>query len=476
MPYTKNQVKDAQMSEKIKLYNSLTKQKENLVTIEKNKVSMYVCGPTVYDFLHIGNARPLVVFDTVRRYLQHAGYSVTYVQNFTDVDDKIIKRANEQSVTMDVISQKYINEALHDMQGLNVMEPTHTPKVTNEITEIIQMIQTLISSNNAYEINGNVYFYAPSDTGYGRLKNIDTDNLQTRLDDSDIGITKKHPTDFVLWKAKKDGEPYYDSPWGQGRPGWHIECSAMIKKYLGTTIDIHAGGIDLLFPHHENEIAQSQCANHAPLANYFMHNGFINIDNEKMAKSAGNFFTIRDVADKFGYDTLRFFLLSAHYRSAINYSDELLQASKVSLGRIRDCVLNLEFLIKNHTSGDTVPTSPNFVAMFNNAMADDFNTALASSAIFEYVKFANSNINETTALPSIQKAHTEITTLCDILGIQLQNKTNDLAQEVENLITQRETARKQKDFAKADDIRNQLTNMGITLEDTRQGVRWKLND
>lgn len=465
---------------KINIYNSITKQKENFSTIEPNHVKMYVCGPTVYDNLHIGNARPLVVFDTIRRYLEYIGYKVTHIQNYTDVDDKIIARANETGISTTNLTQKFIQEAQIDMQRLNLLPYTFSPKVTDEINIIIDMIDTLIKKGHAYERNGNVYFDSPSFSDYGILKNIDIEELQSRLENEHI---KKHPTDFVLWKAKKQDEPFFDSPWGQGRPGWHIECSAMVKKYLGETIDIHGGGMDLLFPHHENEIAQSTCANNAPLAHYFLHNGFINIDNEKMSKSSGNFFTIRDISNQYGYHVLRFFLLSSHYRSTLNYSDEAMSSAEAGLERIKQCLDNLDFWIENSISEDMsektcISKEDRFLKLieaFNSSMQDDFNTAIAISIIFDLVKLANQNMNENVNQNFFKYTKFLLNKFLDILGIKFNHteKNNEKEKQIEDLIKQRTQAKKEKNFARADMIREQLSAMGITIEDTRAGVRWK---
>ncbi|MDE6181970.1 MAG: cysteine--tRNA ligase, partial [Eubacteriales bacterium] len=382
----------------MKVYNTLTRQKEEFIPIEKNKVKMYVCGPTVYDFIHIGNARPYVVFDTVRRYLEYKGYDVTYVQNFTDVDDKIINRANAEGVSMEEISNRYIDEALKDAKLLNVKQSTYNPRVTEEIKEIIEMIEILIENKNAYEKDGTVFFDTNSFKEYGKLSGKKLDELEIgariKLDEA-----KKNPTDFVLWKPKKEGEPAWKSPWGEGRPGWHIECSVMAKKYLGEEIDIHAGGEDLVFPHHENEIAQSECCNKKTFAKYWLHNGFINVDNEKMSKSKGNFFTIRDITEKIPYDVVRFFILSGHYRNPINFSQELMEASSNALDRIKNCVKKVNYIIEN-TQGQLTEEEKNilnnaneFKPQFEKAMYDDFNTADAITAIFEIVKFANINIS-----------------------------------------------------------------------------------
>lgn len=385
----------------MKIYNTLTRKKEEFVPIEENKVKMYVCGPTVYDYIHIGNARPYVIFDTIRRYFEYRGYEVNYIQNFTDVDDKIINKANEENVDMSVISERYINEALKDAHGLNVKDATFNPRVTQEMDNIIEMIKTLIEKGYAYEVNGSVYFDTMSFSDYGKLSKKKIDELIAGASERiEVDSDKKNSTDFILWKPFKPGEPKWDSPWGQGRPGWHIECSVMAKKYLGDTIDIHAGGEDLIFPHHENEIAQSEAANGKPFANYWMHNGFINIDNEKMSKS-GKFFTLRDVVKEVPYDVIRFFILNGHYRSPINFSRELMQAAANGLDRIKNCMKDIEFYESKNTKDSftdneksLIIESDNFIKQFEKSMDDDFNTADAVSAIFEFVKFANININE----------------------------------------------------------------------------------
>ena len=426
---------------KLRLYNSLTRKKEEFYTIVEGKVSMYVCGPTVYDFLHVGNARPIIVFDTLRKYLEYIGYEVDYVQNFTDIDDKIIARGD--------VAEKFLNEALHDMNSL-LVTPSKNPRVTEEIPEIISMIDILIKKGHAYEAGGDVYFHVPSYKGYGKLKK--QEESMTRLETNSL---KKNEKDFALWKKSKEGEPYFESPWGRGRPGWHIECSAMAKKYLGSTIDIHAGGIDLLFPHHENEIAQSCCANEADFANFFMHNNFVNIDEEKMSKSLGNFLTIREVAEKYGYYTLRFFILSTHYRTAMNFSDEALSAAKKGLSRINNCIVDNEKSIKE-------ADLTSFETRFYEALNDDFNTANAISVLFELV----SEINKDNLNPNLLKS------LYLILGFNVVYISEDNI-EITAKINERNKAKKNKNFALADEIRNELLEKGIILEDTREGTRWK---
>lgn len=464
----------------MKIYNTLTRKKEEFVPLEPGKVKMYVCGPTVYDYIHIGNARPYVIFDTIRRYMEYKGLDVNYVQNFTDVDDKIINKANKEGVDSTVISERYIKEALKDAEGLNVEPATKNPKVTEEMPEIIEMIQTLIDKGYAYEVNGSVFYDTKAFKDYGKLsgKNIDDLEAGARIE---VDTQKKNPMDFVLWKPKKPGEPAWQSPWGEGRPGWHIECSVMAKKYLGDTIDIHAGGEDLIFPHHENEIAQSEAANGAPFAKYWMHNGFINVDNEKMSKSKGNFFTLRDIVAEVPYDVVRFFILSGHYRSPINFSRELMQAAGNGLDRIKTCGKNLEFLLdkaQGSMTGDEKQLAEQcdkFRAQFEAAMDDDFNTADAITAIFDLVKFANVNLNDGSSKELVEAVYKEFKSLCDILGIKLEEKQAEVdVEKIEALIAERTAAKKNKDYARADEIRAQLADMGIAIEDTRAGVRWSV--
>ena len=464
----------------MKIYNTLTRKKEEFVPLEQGKVKMYVCGPTVYDYIHIGNARPYVIFDTIRRYMEYKGLDVNYVQNFTDVDDKIINKANKEGVDSTVISERYIKEALKDAEGLNVEPATKNPKVTEEIPEIIEMIQTLIDKGYAYEVNGSVFYDTKAFKDYGKLsgKNIDDLEAGARIE---VDTQKKNPMDFVLWKPKKPGEPAWQSPWGEGRPGWHIECSVMAKKYLGDTIDIHAGGEDLIFPHHENEIAQSEAANGVPFAKYWMHNGFINVDNEKMSKSKGNFFTLRDIVAEVPYDVVRFFILSGHYRSPINFSRELMQAAGNGLDRIKTCGKNLEFLLDKAQGSMTrdekqlAEQCDKFRAQFEAAMDDDFNTADAITAIFDLVKFANINLNDSSSKELVEAVYKEFKSLCNILGIKLEEKQADVdVEKIEALIAERTAAKKNKDYARADEIRAQLADMGIAIEDTRAGVRWSV--
>ena len=465
----------------MKLYNTMTRQKEEFVPMEEGKVKMYVCGPTVYDYIHIGNARPYVVFDTVRRYLEYKGYEVTYVQNFTDVDDKIINRANKEGKTMAEISNKYIEEAFRDADGLNVKRATVHPRVTEEMDGIIAMVQTLIDKGFAYEDHGTVYYDTKKFPEYGKLSRKNLDELIAGASERvTIDDAKKNPTDFVLWKPKKEGEPSWTSPWGEGRPGWHIECSVMSKHHLGDTFDIHAGGEDLIFPHHENEIAQSECANDKTFANYWMHNGFLNIDNKKMSKSLGNFFTVRDIAEKYDLQVLRFFMLSAHYRSPINFSAELMEASKNGLERILTAVDRLKELdAKAEGAAETCAEQEKMVEVqklrekFEAAMEDDFNTADAVSAIFELVKLANSTADASSTKSYVSCLLKEIEQLCDVLGIITERKTEVLDSEIEEMIAARQQARKDRNFALADEIRGKLLDMGIVLEDTREGVKWK---
>ena len=463
----------------MKIYNTLTKSKEEFIPLEEGKVKMYVCGPTVYNDIHIGNARPMIVFDTVRRYFEYKGYEVNYVSNFTDVDDKIIKKANEEGVTCEEITTRYIASVKEDMAAMNVKPATVHPKATEEIGGMIEMIQTLIDKGHAYEKNGTVYFKTRSFAGYGKLskKNIDDLEAGARIA---VNEEKEDPLDFVLWKPKKEGEPAWQSPWSEGRPGWHIECSEMSKKYLGEQIDIHAGGEDLIFPHHENEIAQSEAANGKEFAKYWIHNGFLNIDNKKMSKSEGNFFTVKEIGAKFPLEVLRFFMLSVHYRNPINFSRELMEATQTSLERIKTCVFNLNELLKSVEDKDmTVEENAaleKFAALqakFEAAMDDDFNTADAISVIFECVKLANTEVNGQSSKNFAEKVVSEITKLCDILGIETAKEEELLDEEIEKLIEERQAARKAKNFQRADEVRNLLLEKGIILEDTREGVRWK---
>ncbi len=466
----------------MKIFNTLTRHKDEFVPINEGKVGIYVCGPTVYDYIHIGNARPMIVFDTLRRYLEYKGYDVNYVSNFTDVDDKIIKRANEEGVDASVISERFINECKKDMEGLNVREATTHPKATEEIDDMIEMIKTLIAKDFAYEVNGTVYFRTRKFSDYGKLSKKNIDDLRSGFRDLKVSgeEEKEDPLDFVLWKPKKEGEPFWESPWGEGRPGWHLECSVMSKKYIGDVIDIHAGGEDLIFPHHENEIAQSEAANDAEFARYWMHNGFLKINNEKMSKSLGNFFTVREISEKYDLQIIRFFMLSAHYRSPLNFSDDLVESAKSSLERIKTAVSRLDE-IKNAAKADKATDKENtliseldgFEKKFDDAMEDDLNTADAISAIFELVKFANTNVDENSTVELASKVYDMIVKLCDVLGIKAKTEAELLDADIEKLIQERQDARKNKDYKRADEIRNLLLEKGIILEDTREGVRWK---
>lgn len=466
----------------MKIYNTLSKTKEEFVPIEEGKVRMYVCGPTVYNFIHIGNARPMIVFDTVRRYLEFIGYQVNYVSNFTDVDDKIIKKAMEEGSTAEEVSQRYIAECKKDMADMNVMPATTHPLATEEIGGMIQMISTLIEKGYAYVVSdGTVYYRTRKFADYGKLSHKNLDDLEAgHRSIQVVGDEKEDDFDFVLWKPKKDGEPYWESPWCDGRPGWHIECSVMAKHYLGDEIDIHAGGEDLIFPHHENEIAQSEAANGVEFSHYWMHNGFLNIDNKKMSKSLGNFFTVREIGEKYDLQVLRFFMLQAHYRSPLNFSAELMEAAKNSLERIRTAAKNLQFLADHAETEELreveeklLTDAKEYVTKFKAAMEDDFNTADAIAAIFGLVKYANQNTDSSSSKAYSQALLDELTTLCDVLGILVETKEEMLDSDIEALIEERQQARKNRDFARADEIRDELLEKGIVLEDTREGVKWK---
>ena len=466
----------------MKLYNTLTKKKEEFVPLEPGKVKMYVCGPTVYNFIHIGNARPMIVFDTARRYMEHKGYEVNYVSNFTDVDDKIIAKANEEGVSAKEISERYIAECKKDMEGMNVKPATTHPKATEEISGMIDMISTLVEKGYAYNVNGTVYFRTRKFSEYGKLSHKNLDDL--RSGGRSLLVTgedqKEDPLDFVLWKPKKEGEPSWPSPWSDGRPGWHIECSVMSKKYLGEEIDIHAGGEDLIFPHHENEIAQSECCTGVPFARDWLHNAFLNIDNRKMSKSLGNFFTVREIGEKYDLQVLRFFMLSAHYRSPLNFSAELMEASRNSLERIQNAVGNLNHLLENAAVEEMTGEEKELTAQlssyeekFDAAMDDDLNTADALAAIFELVRFANSHAEEGSSKAFLRALKEKIVSLADVLGVIVEKKEEMLDADIEALIEERQAARKAKNFARADEIRNELLSKGIVLEDTREGVKWK---
>ena len=467
----------------MRVYNTMTKKKEEFVPLVPGKVSMYVCGPTVYNLIHIGNARPMIVFDTVRRYMEHKGYEVNYVSNFTDVDDKIIKKAIEEGITAEEVSQRYIAECKKDMADMNVKPATTHPLATQEIDGMIDMISTLIEKGYAYPAaDGTVYFRTRQFKEYGKLSHKNLDDL--RAGNRSLLVSgedqKEDPLDFVLWKPKKEGEPSWPSPWCDGRPGWHIECSVMSKKYLGEEIDIHAGGEDLIFPHHENEIAQSECCNGKEFARYWLHNAFLNIDNRKMSKSLGNFFTVREIGEKYDLQVLRFFMLSAHYRSPLNFSADLMEASKNALDRIINAVENLKFLAGNGAEGEMTEAEQKEVEglaeyekKFDEAMDDDFNTADAIAAIFELVKYANSNVTADNTKVFINTVKERIVSLADILGLIVEKEEEILDSEIEKLIEERQAARKEKNFARADEIRNLLLEKGIVLKDTREGVKWE---
>ena len=467
----------------MRLFNTMSRKKEEFVPLEEGKVRMYVCGPTVYNLIHIGNARPMIIFDTVRRYLEYKGYDVNYVSNFTDVDDKIIKKANEEGVSPEEISQRYIAECKKDMVGMNVKPATTHPLATQEIDGMIDMIQTLIDKGYAYPVaDGTVYFRVKKFKEYGKLSHKNLDDLQSGFRSLQVSgeDQKEDPLDFVLWKPKKEGEPYWKSPWCDGRPGWHIECSVMSKKYLGEEIDIHAGGEDLVFPHHENEIAQSECCNGVPFAKYWMHNAFLNIDNRKMSKSLGNFRTVREIGEKYDLQVLRFFMLNAHYRSPLNFSADLMEASRNALERITEAAARLRDRKAAAAAQEAAEEERKlmqeeeaFVTKFEEAMDDDFNTADALAAVFELVKFANTNVQEGSSAEFAAYTLEVMTKLCDVLGLTLEKKEEILDEEIENLIAERQNARKAKDFARADEIRGLLLEKGIELKDTREGVKWK---
>lgn len=467
----------------MKIFNTLTRNKDVFVPITEGRVGIYVCGPTVYDYIHIGNARPMIVFDTLRRYFEYKGYEVNYVSNFTDVDDKIIKRANEEGVEASVISERYIKECKKDMASLNVREATTHPKATEEIPDMIEMVKTLIDHGHAYEVSGTVYFRTRSFSDYGKLSKKNIDDLRGGFRALKVSgeDEKEDPLDFVLWKPKKEGEPAWQSPWGEGRPGWHLECSVMSKKYIGDVIDIHAGGEDLIFPHHENEIAQSEAANDKVFARYWMHNGFLKIDNEKMSKSLGNFFTVREIGEQYDLQVIRFFMLSAHYRSPLNFSAELVEASKNGLDRIRTAAARLEEAAAAGSAGALSETEAahaeelsSYVKRYEDAMDDDLNTADAIAVVFELVKFANTTVEAGVSTQAYAgQVYDTLKRLTDILGISIREEAVLLDEEIERLIQERQDARRAKNFARADEIRSLLLEKGIILEDTREGVRWK---
>ena len=462
----------------MKVYNTLTRKKEELVPITPGEIKMYACGPTVYNYIHIGNARPLCIFDILRRYLEYRGYNVKFVQNFTDIDDKIIRRANEEHVDFSEISERYIKEFWTDADGLNVRHATINPKATENIDAIIQIISTLIEKGYAYEAQGDVYFSTEKFKDYGKLSHQPLEDLEAGARIM-VGEVKREPMDFAVWKAAKPGEPAWDSPWGKGRPGWHIECSAMNWRYLGDTIDIHCGGQDLIFPHHENEIAQSECFTGKPFAHYWMHNGYINVDNVKMSKSLGNFFTVRDVAEKYGYEPIRYLLISAQYRSPINYSTDIIEQCIAALNRLYNCRDSLDFELKNAVDAEhdgdkaIIDGFDKYREQFISAMDDDLNTADAIASIFELVRDINTNVvGKTPSKALVEGAIAMFDELTGVLGLVYNRKTETLDSDVEALIEARTNARKEKNWAEADRIRDQLKEMGIVLEDTAQGVKW----
>ncbi|MBR0145539.1 MAG: cysteine--tRNA ligase [Eubacterium sp.] len=476
----------------MKIFNTLTRQKEEFKPVTPGKAGIYVCGPTVYDFIHIGNARPMIVFDTLRRYLEFRGYDVNYVSNFTDVDDKIIRRANKDGVDSLVISERYIAECKKDMEALNVRPATTHPQATKEIPDMIEMVQQLIDKGHAYEVNGTVYFRTRSFPGYGKLSHKNIDDLESghRDEAHQLKVSgedeKEDPLDFVLWKPKKEGEPSWESPWSEGRPGWHLECSVMSRKYIGGTLDIHAGGEDLIFPHHENEIAQSEAANDQTFSNYWMHNGFLKIDNEKMSKSLGNFFTVREICEKYDPQVIRFFMLSAQYRSPLNFSADLIETSRVSLERILNGAEKLAEIVAKENGKEISAEEqrlldeelPKFIEKFDSAMDDDLNTADAISVLFELIRFTNGNTDENSSSAFAKKLYETLFTLSDtVLGIHITRKeeavSEDEVAKIEELIAQRTAAKKEKNFRRADEIRDELKAMGIEIKDTREGVKWQ---
>jgi cysteinyl-tRNA synthetase len=460
----------------MKIFNTLTREKEEFVPIEEGKVKIYACGPTVYNYIHIGNARPLCVFDVLRRYLEYRGYDVTFVQNFTDIDDKIIKRANEEGTDYKTISEKYIKEFWIDADGLNFRHANVHPRATENIDKIIEIVSGLIENGHAYEVDGDVYFSTKTFKEYGKLSHQPLEDLEAGARIM-VGDIKRDPMDFALWKSAKPGEPYWDSPWGKGRPGWHIECSAMNLRYLGEQIDIHCGGLDLIFPHHENEIAQSECFTHKQFANYWMHNGYINVDNVKMSKSLGNFFTVRDVAEKYGYEPIRYLLISSSYRSPINYSTDIIEQCKAALQRLYTCRDNLDFELKNANDGDLDESVKvqldKRVEQFNTALDDDLNTADGIAAVFDLVRDINTlAIGKGASKATVEYAIKIFDMLTDVLGLVYNRKEEKADAEIDAMIEARTAARKEKNWAEADRIRDELKAMGIVLEDTAQGVKW----
>jgi cysteinyl-tRNA synthetase len=460
----------------MKIFNTLTREKEEFVPLEEGKVKIYACGPTVYNYIHIGNARPLCVFDVLRRYLEYRGYDVTFVQNFTDIDDKIIKRANEEGADYKTISEKYIKEFWIDADGLNFRHANVHPRATENIDKIIEIVNGLIENGHAYEVDGDVYFSTKTFKEYGKLSHQPLEDLEAGARIM-VGDIKRDPMDFALWKSAKPGEPYWDSPWGKGRPGWHIECSAMNLRYLGEQIDIHCGGLDLIFPHHENEIAQSECFTHKQFANYWMHNGYINVDNVKMSKSLGNFFTVRDVAEKYGYEPIRYLLISSSYRSPINYSTDIIEQCKAALQRLYTCRDNLDFELKNANDGDldenVKAQLDKRIEQFNTALDDDLNTADGIAAVFDLVRDINTlAIGKGASKATVEYAIKIFDMLTDVLGLVYNRKEEKADAEIDAMIEARTAARKEKNWAEADRIRDELKAMGIVLEDTAQGVKW----
>ena len=468
----------------MRIYNTLTRKKEEFIPIDKNEVKMYSCGPTVYDYFHIGNARPFIIFDTMRRYLEYRGYNVKFVQNFTDIDDKMINRANREGITVKELGERFIDEYFKDASALGIKKATVHPKATENIDAIIDIIKNLEEKGYAYNVDGNVYFSTKKFREYGKLSKQPLEDLEAgaRIDVND---TKKDAMDFALWKAQKEGEPAWESPWGMGRPGWHIECSAMANRFLGKTIDIHSGGQDLIFPHHENEIAQSECANGEPFANYWMHNGYININNQKMSKSLGNFFTVRDIAEKYDYEVIRFFMLSAHYRNPVNFSDVLMEQSKSAMERVYTCLDNLKFLIDkgedravNDAENELLKKIEEYKQKFIDAMDDDLNTADAIAAIFDIVYLANTGLSDNgkNSIEIAEKFYNIIRELGSVLGLFNKDSENSLDAEIGAMIGKRKEARKAKDFKTTGEIRDKLKAMNIILKDTPMGVKWSRAD
>ena len=455
----------------MKIYNTLTRSKQELKTVKEGEVGIYACGPTVYNFIHIGNARPLCVFDVLRRYLEWRGYKVNFVQNFTDIDDKLIKKANEEGITVPEVAERYIGEFWTDVKGMNIREATVHPRATENIDAILSIIEKLVEKGFAYAANGDVYFRSKKFSEYGKLSHQPLEDLEAgaRID---IAEHKENPMDFALWKGAKPGEPAWPSPWGDGRPGWHIECSAMSQRYIGETIDIHCGGQDLIFPHHENEIAQSEAASGKDFAHYWMHNGYINVDNRKMSKSLNNFFTVREVAGVYGYEPIRYLMISSHYRSPINYSAEIIEQSRNALDRLYNCRENLVFRMKSAESGEKTADFSQFVDEFITAMGDDLNTADAIAALFNLTREINTMLGGNPTKEDCEEALRVFTELSGVLGLVYNVKEDNLDEQVEEMIKQRTEARKNRDFATADAIRDKLKEMGITLEDTPQGVKW----